>query len=359
MRGLPEARPWLRPAFTRSASLPPPKNRISPPRPSGPSLALSHTRLDLGEGKPGEQLEGSFTVTNQGSEPLEFTLSASCGCAFVRPMGGRLKPGESRKVSLGIRLPSTPNSEKSTQVLVRSNDPRRPQVTCVATGRAPAPWEVSHTHINFGYVLREQLENPPRMQLEVRRGRGRNGMPASVVRTRVAGEAYEVRSQLCPDGTLLFEVRLRRGLSDGRYSSVLELGHADDPAAISIPLDAEVGPSVELVPSFVYVTKGKANGAYRPVQVVAIGRRRRLVMGQLMPVSWHHGLRWRHARRPSGRLWRHAIELAPGTCLPREGLRLELKHAGANERLQFTLLPDSEGVQPDAFQQRHTRIEEG
>jgi hypothetical protein len=99
---------------------------------TGPSIALSHTRLDLGQGRPGEQLEGSFTVSDRGSEPLEFKLSASCGCAFVRPMAGTLAPARSQTVTLGIRLPATINSEKHAQILIHSNDPRQPRVVCTA-----------------------------------------------------------------------------------------------------------------------------------------------------------------------------------------------------------------------------------
>ncbi len=179
-------------------------------------------------------------------------------------------------------------------------------------------------------------------------------MPASVVRTRVAGEAYEVRSQLRPDGTLLFEVRLRRGLSDGRYSSVLELGHADDPAAISIPLDAEVGPAVSLVPSTVRMARDEESGSYRPTQVMALARRPGLLLGPLRAVDWPEGVRLEERSARPTRMRRFTVLVDRGVSLPEGGVELGLVAPDVQERLVLKLTPaasrarTSERVSADA-----------
>lgn len=334
--------------------------RLAPQRarPAAPTIALSHLRLDLGEGRPGQQLEGSFTVTNQGTKLLEFMLSPTCGCAFVRPMGGRLKPGQSQKISLGIRLPQTANSEKTTQIVIRSNDPRRPRLTCTVTARAPAPWQVSPSHINFGYVLREELRDPPRQRLVVRPGSGKNGLPTSALRAHLAGDAYVLRSEPHEDGSLVIEVSLRRGLADGRYSSQLELGHSTDPAAVTIGLDAEVGPAVALVPTIVYLSQDESTGAYRPAQVVAVARKRSLVVGGLRPVNWPNGVQLRRIGAQSGRFVRYQVELDAAARLPPDGLHLELQCVGRGERLQLTLFPEADRRDAEEFQPQQCDNEE-
>ena len=311
---------------------------------TGPSIALSHTRLDLGEGRPGEQLEGSFTVSNRGSEPLEFKLSASCGCAFVRPMAGTLAPAQSQTITLGIRLPATINSEKSAQILIRSNDPHQPQVGCTATARAPAPWEVSPTHVNFGYVLHEELRRRPRRRLVVRPGQGKHALPTSAVRVQTPGEAYRVRSHASPDGTLAIDISLRPGLADGRYTSTLHLGHAEDPALISIPLDAEVGPAIALVPATVYLARDRASGVYRPAPLMAVARQRGLAIGDLTPVNWPEGVHLRQPTPQSGRVRRYLIHFEPAAQVPAAGLRLELQAEPLGERLQVVLLAEADGL---------------
>ncbi|MCL6505085.1 MAG: hypothetical protein K6T86_20610, partial [Pirellulales bacterium] len=118
------------------------------------------------------------------------------------------------------------------------------------------------------------------------------------------------------------------------------LGPAEDPTLISIPLDAEVGPSVSLVPNTVYVAWDQATGAYRPAQLMAIARRRGHVIGELTPVGWPKGVRFRLCTSHSERLQRYEIELEPGTEVPRAGLRLELAVANSQQRVELTLLPE-------------------
>ncbi|MCL6507649.1 MAG: hypothetical protein K6T59_11530, partial [Bryobacteraceae bacterium] len=279
----------------------------------------------------------SFTVSNRGSEPLEFKLSASCGCAFVRPMAGTLAPGESLAISLGIRLPPTINSEKSAQILIRSNDPRQPQVVCAATARAPAPWEVSPTHVNFGYVLRQELAQPPWQRVVVRPGRGKNALPTSAIRIQAPATAYRVRWRARPDGALVIDISLRPGLSDGRYTSTLYLGHAEDPTLISIPLDAELGPAIALVPARVRLVRDEGTGTYRPAPVIAVSQKADLAVPALAPVDWPAGVRLRDAQTEPARLRRFFIEAAADFELPPEGLQVVLRAGNTGQTLTLTL----------------------
>jgi len=320
----------------RSGHLPPPTHTQ---RVTGPSIAVSHTRLDLGEGRPGEQLEGSFTVSNRGSEPLEFTLSASCGCSFVRPMAGTLAPGESQRITLGIRLPQAVNSEKSTQVAIQSNDPRQPQVVCAAAGRAPAPWEVSATVIDFGYVLRDDLHSKGARTLIVRRGKGKNGQPPSVLQVRVSGAAFSAATYPRDDGSLLIEVQFRPGPKDGRYGGMLYLGKTDELPAIDIPLNAEVGPGVALAPKVLRLRTNRLTGGYETARLYAFACSPGLTIPAIRPMNAPEGILLRD--RTIGAVRRRIVELefAADLRLPPQGISIELTTDSRRGAWTVILLP--------------------
>jgi hypothetical protein len=322
----------------RSAHLPPPPTHTQ--RVTGPSIAVSHTRLDLGEGRPGEQLEGSFTVSNRGSEPLEFKLSASCGCAFVRPMAGTLAPGESQRITLGIRLPQAINSEKSTRVAIQSNDPRQPQVICAATARAPAPWEVSQTCIDFGYLLRRELDKPPTQRLVVRPGKGTNALPTSVVQVRAASQAYTVRTRRRRDGTLVVEVSLCPGLADGRYNSTLELGAGDEALTMSIPLVARIGPGISVIPERVRL-RARAEGGYEPAGVHVVSHQPGVQLGPLRICRCPAGVEVEE-RAVAASLRRVTIRVSAEMSIPSGGLEIDLDAGESGGRLNVRLLPPEE-----------------
>jgi hypothetical protein len=71
-----------------------------------PRLALSTAQLDLGEGKPSEELRGVLELANTGQETLEFQLSATCGCSKLAPQKGQLAPGERQEIEIALKLPA-------------------------------------------------------------------------------------------------------------------------------------------------------------------------------------------------------------------------------------------------------------
>ena len=287
----------------------------------------------------GQQLEGAFTVTNEGTQPLEFKISASCGCSFVRPMGGTLSPGASRAIRVGLRLPATVGSEKNTQVVVESNDPRQPRVSLLATARAPAPWEVSETQINFGYVLRRELAHPPRRVLFVRPGRGKHGLATSAIRLQVPSEAYAVASRKAPDGSLAIEVSLRRDLADGRYSAALMLSHAEDPAAMSISLEAEVGPAVSVVPARVRLRRDPVHGGWVPMAIHVLARAPGLELGPLEVVACPRGVHVKEERQPTAAIRRLQLAVVEDVSVPPEGLTIEWRVPQTGDHLALCILP--------------------
>ena len=158
------------------------RTRRTQPEVTGPSSAVSHTRLNLGDAQRRKQLQAFFTLTNQGSQPFQFNVSGSCGCAYLRLLAGTLAVRQSVRICLAIRLPQATDPE-STQALISSQVARQPQVVCAATARAPAPWEISPTHVNFGYVVREQLGHPLRQQVVARHGNCQPALTTSGIHT--------------------------------------------------------------------------------------------------------------------------------------------------------------------------------
>ena len=105
---------------------------------SGPRLGLPAHPLDLGRGRPGQVVDGSFQLTNRGDAPLRFQLSASCGCTDLSPRAGTIAPGESTIINVGIRLQEM-GTERQVRVSVGTNEPDSPAAGYVVFAACPAP----------------------------------------------------------------------------------------------------------------------------------------------------------------------------------------------------------------------------
>jgi len=131
----------------------------TPPRTSGPCLALQSILIDLGtmdhdaEGK----LKHDILVKNSGTEDLLIRgVKTSCGCAKAVAAAERIEPGQSTVVKLSIDLPESSQSPDLTlesmtipplKVSLLTNDPVRPlaEISLVRTQSMP-PW-ISRNHV--------------------------------------------------------------------------------------------------------------------------------------------------------------------------------------------------------------------
>lgn len=121
----------------------------------GPRFVIDPAaRKDFGDGKPNELLSASLGFKNIGDEPLQFSLSASCGCTELNPHTGTVPPGGSQTIRLAVRLSEFSGSEKSVVVSVKTNDRHKAASSYTFTAKCPAPFSVAPAYVDFGSVQR-------------------------------------------------------------------------------------------------------------------------------------------------------------------------------------------------------------
>ena len=111
-------------------------------------LVLPRYPLDLGEGKAGKIVDGTFEIRNGGLLPLSFEITPSCGCSEMRPTSGILGPRESRSIFVGVRLGS--EESKTVYATIQSNDASRPSAVYLISASCPAPIQTVPSRIDFG-----------------------------------------------------------------------------------------------------------------------------------------------------------------------------------------------------------------
>lgn len=119
----------------------------------GPALVLPRYPVSLGDGKPGQTLNGYFDLFNAGDEPLTFKLTPGCNCSSLSPREGSIPAGESQRVAIGIKLGGVYGASKSVIVTINSNDVSQPETSYHVTADCPLPFNVTPRSVDFGPVL--------------------------------------------------------------------------------------------------------------------------------------------------------------------------------------------------------------
>ncbi len=101
------------------------------PRPqtaAGPQIRVEPESFDFGHALPGKTLRKEFTLRNTGDRELVIEgVSTSCGCTAAVIGKTKLKPGASSPLSVSFETRRYLGLVER-QVLVRSNDPKTPQL---------------------------------------------------------------------------------------------------------------------------------------------------------------------------------------------------------------------------------------
>jgi hypothetical protein len=118
--------------------------------------------LDLGEGRPGQQLEGTFTLANDGPAPLTFRTWRSCDCLRITPGEGVVEPGHQVRVGVALEL-ARKGKDEAVLVRVTTNDPARPTADLRVVARCPAAFSASPASLQFGRA--DPAERPRQLVL--------------------------------------------------------------------------------------------------------------------------------------------------------------------------------------------------
>jgi hypothetical protein len=211
---------------------------------NGPHLEKwSSAAMDLGDGKPGEVLTGTFRLRNVGTEPLRFHIAASCACAQLQPREGTVAAGDAVEVLAGVRLRSE-GSREHVRLQIMTNDPQEPVAEFYVQACCPAPFEVTPQAIDFGDV---SAGASPEVRLRVRDGKGNPLAPESV---RIEGPASPHVSvvQDAKGKEFVAFVRLSRAAPPGRFATEIKLRAMGGEKTMRVPVTANVLPLVLIAP---------------------------------------------------------------------------------------------------------------
>lgn len=257
---------------SHSSRFPDPESPVAAPE---PSLELSSTRLDLGDGKPNERLPGSLEIRNVGEKELVFDISASCACGNLAPRSGTVPPGGAQVVRFVVQLPDQANTERSLQLTVKSNDPRRPQAACSVVAKCPAPFRVTPAFVEFGKVGREARAVRP-VELRVAVANAGHGP----VRARLSGGNFRIVAQSADS----IQVAPAQGLDFGEHFGSLELFlEGREEHVVRIPLRVQVPQPLSAVPSTLALNK--ADRGYDPAYFVMVGESSSGPLGEVAVVN--------------------------------------------------------------------------
>lgn len=129
-----------------------------PPSPSslrqGPLIRFSHRIWDFGRLPQFDRREHTFTIRNDGTEPLEILkVEPDCGCLLAEPAAGRIAPGDSTTLRVIFETRDF-EGEQSRVVILETNDPAEPRVDLALRAVIVPEVECAPRVLNFGKVRR-------------------------------------------------------------------------------------------------------------------------------------------------------------------------------------------------------------
>ncbi len=125
----------------------------------GPSIEFDSPTRTVTKVMDGEAIHQLFKFKNTGDTQLEITgVEPSCGCTSALPVPSKVAPGQSGQLKVEIQtLGFAAQSKNLTEVvpvsktvIVRTNDPRQPQVVLTVNFNVAPEIVVSEPSIYFG-----------------------------------------------------------------------------------------------------------------------------------------------------------------------------------------------------------------
>jgi hypothetical protein len=216
---------------------------------AGPRLQLRPlTTTNLGQGKPGEILEGALRLRNIGSEPLLFQIDPNCGCTHLRPSQGEIEPGEALAVHVGIRLRKGRNER--VHLAIQTNDPQKPfaQHTFIAT--CPAPILISPSMIDLGDVVEG---TSPTSTFQILDPQGKPLRSPLPIVAETSSPHLSCERQQADSGEGAFIVTLNSDTPRGSFSGEITLKLPSSDVQETVPVVARIQGSAMVSPARVFL----------------------------------------------------------------------------------------------------------
>jgi hypothetical protein len=298
-----------------------------------PCLKIPEGTLDLGEGDPGQVLEGKLKLKNTGSADLTFELRPSCGCTSVHPQRGVIGPSGTLAVTVGVKLLEYSNSERTVTVKVESNDPVTPSMQCILVGRSRASVDVSPRALYFGRVPRTKMRDAWR-NLNVLDSRGSAIRdPSSVaITTEQQNVVYSwVKST---DDSYCLRVSLAPTFAGSELRDTLDVVMRDAIHSFRVPIYAQVVESASLIPATVFLSKSATPDNSRALTFFVQSEE---PLGELTRVSAFRGAAVEDCGETAPGLRRLRLTVQ-GPALPDGLTTIDLAFKGYSKPLQLRVL---------------------
>lgn len=121
-----------------------------------PRLNLDAAVHDFGAVEPGKVVQHVFLLQNTGGRPLVIeAVRSSCPCTDVRLSRGRIPPGASAELHVGLRV-ARRNAATSARILVLSNDRKESPTVLVVKARTNPVLDVSPSVVDFGRISHQR-----------------------------------------------------------------------------------------------------------------------------------------------------------------------------------------------------------
>jgi hypothetical protein len=289
----PEAAPTAQPAASQKSSAP-----------VGPKLVLEKADYDFGKMETGRTGRHAFVLANQGDRPLVLSRGrSSCGCCTCvcdaqLPERGEVLPGGSARVTLQWKIRRYTGNFRQSETL-RTNDPRRPEVTLGVSGRVTptvrvVPAQLVFTRVPAGQPATGEVRLYGYRERPLKILGHELSDPAQAADFEIACvpmPADEVAAEPDARSGCLLRVKVKPGLAAGPFrQQIVLVTNVDSAATVEVPVQGTVGAQL-IVAGFGWEersgvltlgTIAAAKGAERKLYVVARGPHARQV--KLQPV---------------------------------------------------------------------------
>ncbi len=119
--------------------------------PAAPTLAVEPELLDFGRVRADDtSLVRRIKIANRGNEPLQiFGIESGCGCAVAQVEHEIIPVGAATELEVRLNLRGR-RGQYRRDVLLRTNDPQRPNLPIPVIADIISPWELTPSGVAFG-----------------------------------------------------------------------------------------------------------------------------------------------------------------------------------------------------------------